>query len=226
MNLFDLEHTTIPVANAEDEFPVRRIYCIGRNYAAHSREMGHNPDREPPFYFMKPADAVVVGTATIDYPPRTADLHHEIELVVAIGKDGSDIAVDAALEHVFGYAVGIDLTRRDLQKEAKKLGRPWDTAKGFDQSAPISAIHKATDIGHPSSGRIWLAVNDEIRQQGDLNELIWGIAEAIAELSTLFEIKQGDILFTGTPSGVGAVIAGDRLTGGIEGIDEIQITIK
>ena len=145
---------------------------------------------------------------------------------MAIGKDGRNIVADKALEHVFGYAVGIDFTRRDLQKQAKKLGRPWDTAKGFDQSAPISAIHKAADIGHPACGRIWLAVNDEIRQQGDLNELIWGIAEAIAELSTLFEIRQGDILFTGTPSGVGAVSVGDRLTGGIEGIDEIEITIK
>lgn len=226
MNLFELEQATIPVAESDDEFPVRRIYCIGRNYAAHTREMGHDPDREPPFYFMKPADAVVTGQDAIDYPPRTADLHYEIELVVAIGKSGRDIAVDKALEHVFGYAVGIDFTRRDLQKQAKKLGRPWDTAKGFDQSAPISAIHKAADVGHPASGRIWLAVNDEIRQQGDLNELIWGIAEAIAELSTLFEIKQGDILFTGTPAGVGAVTAGDRITGGIEGIDEIEITIK
>ena len=226
MNLFELEQATIPVAESDDEFPVRRIYCIGRNYAAHSREMGHDPDREPPFYFMKPADAVVTGTHAIDYPPRTADLHYEIELVVAIGKDGRNIVADKALEHVFGYAVGIDFTRRDLQKQAKKLGRPWDTAKGFDQSAPISAIHKAADIGHPACGRIWLAVNDEIRQQGDLNELIWGIAEAIAELSTLFEIRQGDILFTGTPSGVGAVSVGDRLTGGIEGIDEIEITIK
>ena len=226
MNLFELHHPTIPIANAEDEFPVRRIYCIGRNYVAHVREMGHDPDREPPFYFMKPADAIVAGAASIEYPPRTADLHHEIEMVVAIGKNGRNIAVDAALEHVFGYAVGIDLTRRDLQKEAKKLGRPWDTAKGFDHSAPVSAIHKAADIGHPNSGRIWLAVNDQIRQQGDLNELIWGVAEAIAELSTLFEIKRGDILFTGTPAGVGAVIAGDRLTGGIEGIDEIAITIK
>lgn len=226
MNLFELEQPTIPIVKSESEFPVRRVYCIGRNYAAHVREMGHDPDREPPFYFIKPADAVVAGRATIDYPPRTADLHHEIEMVVAIGKDGHNIAVDDALAHVFGYAVGIDLTRRDLQKEAKKLGRPWDTAKGFDQSAPISAIHKVADIGHPSSGRIWLAVNGEIRQQGDLNELIWGIAEAIAELSTLFALKQGDILFTGTPAGVGAVVAGDRLTGGIEGIDEIEITIK
>jgi len=226
MNVFELKHPTIPVANADAEFPVRRIYCIGRNYAAHAREMGHDPDREPPFYFMKPADAVVTDATSVDYPSRTADLHHEIELVVAIDRDGKDIAVDAALEHVFGYAVGIDLTRRDLQKAAKKLGRPWDTAKGFDQSAPISAIHKAADIGHPTEGSIWLAVNDQMRQQGDLNELIWGIDEAIAELSTLFEIKQGDILFTGTPAGVGAVIVGDRLTGGIEGIDEIEITIK
>jgi fumarylpyruvate hydrolase len=226
MNLFDLDHTTIPIAGTDDEFPVRRVYCIGRNYAAHAREMGHDPDREAPFYFMKPADALVIGSDSIDYPPRTADLHHEIEMVVAIGKNGANISPDSALEHVFGYAVGIDLTRRDLQGEAKKLGRPWDTAKGFDQSAPISPIYTVADVGHPTSGRIWLALNDEIRQLGDLNELIWGVDEAIAELSTLYELKQGDLLFTGTPAGVGAVDRGDRLSGGIDGIDEIAITIK
>ena len=188
--------------------------------------MGHDPDREPPFYFMKPADAVVEGTAAVHYPPRTSDLHHEIELVVAIGRGGSNILKEHALEHVFGYAVGVDFTRRDLQNEAKKQGRPWDTAKGFDESAPVSAIHPATDIGHPSSGRIWLAVNGEDRQIGDLNELIWDVAESVAELSTLFRLEPGDLLFTGTPAGVGSVEVGDRVTGGIEGIDEIAITIK
>jgi len=226
MKLFDLDYTTVPIAGTDDEFPVRRVYCIGRNYGAHAREMGHDPDREAPFYFMKPADALVPLPETIDYPPRTADLHHEIEMVVAIGKSGASISPDSALEHVFGYAVGIDLTRRDLQAEAKSLGRPWDTAKGFDQSAPISAIYPVANIGHPASGRIWLALNDEIRQLGDLNELIWGVGEAIAELSTLFELKQGDLLFTGTPAGVGAVERGDRLSGGIDGIDEIEIIIR
>ena len=226
MNLFELKQPSVAVAGSEDRYPVRRVYCIGRNYGAHAREMGYDPDREPPFFFMKPADAVVHGTGSIPYPSRTADLHHEIELVVGIGRGGSNIPTNQALEHVYGYAVGIDFTRRDLQKEAKKLGRPWDTAKGFDQSAPVSALHPATDIGHPCAGRIWLAVNGEERQIGDLNELIWDVAESVAELSTLFRLEPGDLIFTGTPAGVGSVNVGDRLTGGIEGIDEIVITIK
>ena len=226
MNLFELKQPSVAVAGSDDRFPVRRVYCIGRNYGAHAREMGHDPDREPPFFFMKPADAVVDGAESIRYPPRTADFHHEIELVVAIGQGGSNIAVNQALGHVYGYAVGIDFTRRDLQKEAKKLGRPWATAKGFDQSAPVSAIHPASDIGHPGAGRIWLAVNGEERQIGDLNELIWDIAESVAELSTLFRLEPGDLIFTGTPAGVGSVNVGDRITGGIEGIDEIAVTIK
>jgi fumarylpyruvate hydrolase len=225
MHLFQLPQITVPIAGLDARFPVRRIYCIGRNYAEHAREMGHDPEREPPFFFTKPADAVVSNGASIPYPPRTADLHHEIELVVAINRGGERIAVDKALQHVFGYAVGIDLTRRDLQKEAKDRGRPWDTAKGFDQSAPISAIHSAADIGHPQNGRIWLKVNDDFRQQGDLNELIWSVPESIAELSTLFRIEPGDLIFTGTPAGVGPVTAGDRLTGGIDGIDDIAIQI-
>jgi len=225
MNLFELPQSSVPIAGRDDRYPVRRVYCVGRNYGAHAREMGHDPDREPPFFFMKPADAIVCETGMIRYPPRTTDLHHEIELVAAIGKGGLNIPINQSLGHVFGYAVGIDLTRRDLQKEAKTLGRPWDTAKGFDQSAPISAIHAASDIGHPSTGRIWLAVNDELRQQGDLNELIWDIAESVAELSTFFRLEPGDLLFTGTPAGVGPVTVGDRVTGAIEGIDEIAITI-
>ena len=224
--MFELAQPSIAVAGSEDRFPVRRIYCIGRNYGAHAREMGHDPDREPPFWFAKPADAIVPSGSVIDYPPRTENLHHEIELVVAIGKAGADVAVGDALEHVYGYAVGIDLTRRDLQKEAKSQGRPWVTAKGFDQSAPVSALHTVEDVGHPASGRIWLSVNGEIRQQGDLNELIWSVAEAIAELSTLFALSPGDLIFTGTPAGVGPVVAGDQITGGIDGIDEIKITIK
>jgi len=226
MNLFELQQPALAVAGSDDRFPVRRVYCVGRNYRAHVREMGHDPDREPPFYFMKPASAVVQSPATVHYPPRTSDFHHEIELVAAIGKSGANIPVSHALDHVFGYAVGIDFTRRDLQKEAKKLGRPWDTGKGFDESAPVSPVHPAADIGHPEAGRIWLAVNDEIRQQGDLNELIWDVAESVAELSTFFRLEPGDLVFTGTPAGVGPVDVGDRLTGGIEGIDEIAITVR
>ncbi|MDH3439814.1 MAG: fumarylacetoacetate hydrolase family protein [Gammaproteobacteria bacterium] len=226
VNVFELERPAVPVAGTDDRFPVRRIYCIGRNYEKHVAEMGYDVKRSKPFYFAKPADAIVMSGATVDYPPRTEDLHHEIELVVAIGKAGSAVTVEQALDHVFGYAVGIDLTRRDLQKAAKEKGRPWEIAKGFDQSAPISAIHRASEVGHPAEGRIWLAVNGQIRQDAGLNELIWDVAESIAELSTLFELAPGDLLFTGTPAGVGPLVPGDEVTGGIEGIDEIQITIR
>lgn len=226
MHLFQLPQASVSIAGTNARFPVRRIYCVGRNYAEHAREMGHDPDREAPFFFTKPADSVVENGAAIGYPPRTDNLHHEIELVVALDKGGENIPVGQALQHAFGYAVGIDLTRRDLQEQAKEKGRPWDTAKGFDHSAPISAIHGADDIGHPQKGRIWLDVNGENRQQGDLNELIWSVAESIAELSTLFRLEPGDLIFTGTPAGVGPVVAGDQLTGGIDGIDEITIKIK
>jgi len=226
MNLFDLPQPSVPVSGTDQQFPVRRIYCIGRNYEKHVAEMGYDVKRSKPFYFAKPADAIVLSGATVDYPPLTEDLHHEIELVVAIGKRGSNVSVDEALDYVFGYAVGIDLTRRDLQRAAKEKARPWETAKGFDQSAPISAIHRAEDIGHPSSGRIWLAVNGQIRQDAGLNELIWNVSESIAELSTLFELAPGDLLYTGTPAGVGPLNPGDEVTGGIEGIDEIRIKIS
>ncbi len=223
--LFEAVLPTVPVAGSTELFPVHRIYCVGQNYAAHAREMGSDPDRAPPFYFSKPADAIVQSGARIPFPSRTSDLHHEIELVVAIGKSGREIPANRASGHVFGYAVGIDLTRRDLQAQAKKAGRPWDTAKGFDCSAPISQIHRAADIGHPEKGRIWLAVNGTIRQDGNLDELIWSVPEALAELSTYFELRPGDLLFTGTPSGVGPVLRGDRITGGIDGIDEIAVEI-
>lgn len=226
MHLFDLPRPAVPVAGGAASFPVRRIYCIGRNYEKHVAEMGYDVRRSKPFYFCKPADAIVPSGGTVRYPPRTSDLHHEIELVVAIGKAGRDIPAEDALDHVLGYAVGIDLTRRDLQKESKEKGRPWETAKAFDQSAPISAIHRAGDIGHPSSARIWLAVNGELRQDADINELIWNVAESVAELSTLFELAPGDLLFTGTPAGVGPLEPGDQVTGGIEGIDEIAISIE
>ncbi len=225
LNVFELPKTSVPIAGSDEHFPVRRIYCVGQNYAAHAREMGGNPDREPPFYFMKPPDAVVPSGSTIAWPPRTANLHHEIELVVAIGEAGANIAVENATAHVFGYAVGIDLTRRDLQAAAKKAGRPWDTATGFDQSAPISCIQRSCTIGHPSSGRIWLKVNGELRQDSDLGQMIWSVPEAIAELSTYFTLQPGDLLFTGTPEGVGPLQPGDRIKGGIAGVDEIQVEL-
>ncbi len=226
MNLFEVPRPAVPLAGAEQEFPVHRIYCVGRNYAAHALEMGHDPERTAPVFFMKPADAIVHSGSTIPYPSRTGNFQHEIELVVAIGESGRDISAADALKYVYGYAVGIDLTRRDLQLAAKEIRGTWDTAKGFDNSAPISALHRAEDIGHPNSGRIWLSVNDIIRQKADLNELIWGVPEAIAELSTFFELAPGDLIFTGTPAGVGPLEAGDKITGGIERIDEIEINIS
>jgi len=225
MNLFEVPQPSVPVAGEDGTFPVHRIYCVGRNYVAHAREMGHDPQRTAPVFFMKPADAIVHSGATVRYPSRTENFQHEIELVVAIAKSGRDIAAADALEHVFGYAVGIDLTRRDLQIAAKENRVTWDTAKGFDRSAPISALHRVADIGHPDSGRIWLSVNDVIRQNADLNELIWSVREAIAELSTFFTLVPGDLIFTGTPAGVGPIEVGDKVTGGIDGIDEIAITI-
>jgi fumarylpyruvate hydrolase len=216
---------SIEISGSDAHFPVHRIYCVGRNYAAHAREMGHDPDREPPFFFAKPGDAIVSNRQTIPFPLRTNNLHHEIELVVALGKGGKNIAAANALEHVFGYAVGNDLTRRDLQAQARDKGRPWTTAKGFDRSAVISAIHTVPEVGHPRAGRIWLNVNDEPRQEGDLSDLIWSVAEVIAELSTLFELAPGDLIYTGTPAGVAALKPGDRLEGGIDGIDTLVTTI-
>lgn len=226
MELFQIPRPTVGIEGSADRYPVHRIYCVGRNYAAHAREMGNDPDREPPFYFMKPADAVVPGGGPVAYPPRTGELHHEVELVAALGKGGSNVAPAEALELVFGYAVGIDLTRRDLQAEAKKQGRPWDTGKSFEQAAPISAIRPAASTGHPAAGRIWLTVNDELRQQGDIADMIWSVAEAIAELSTYYVLAPGDLLYTGTPSGVGAAARGDRLRAGIDGVGELEITLR
>jgi fumarylpyruvate hydrolase len=218
--LVPLPRPIVPIAGG-GSFPVHRIYCVGRNYADHAREMGADPEREPPFFFSKPADAIVLNGADIAYPPRTANLHHEIELVVAIGAQAAGVARDAALGLVYGYAVGNDLTRRDLQAQAKGKGQPWDVAKGFDQSAAITAIHTVARIGHPASGRIWLDVNGARRQQGDLAEMIWSVPEIIAELSTLFTLRPGDLIFTGTPAGVGPLQRGDRVDGGIDGIDTL-----
>jgi fumarylpyruvate hydrolase len=212
------------IADSDQRFPVHRIYCVGRNYAEHVREMGGDTQREAPVFFTKPADAVVANDAAIPYPPRTANLHHEIELVVAIGRGGRDIHEDRALEHVFGYAVGNDLTRRDLQAASKKQGLPWDTSKGFDYSAPLSAIRPASR-GHLSRGRIWLTVNGQTRQESDLAEMIWTVPEVLAELSTLFELAPGDLVFTGTPAGVGPLKPGDRIEGGIDGLTVLRNTI-
>jgi fumarylpyruvate hydrolase len=212
---------SVPVAGSQERFPVHRIYCVGLNYADHVREMGGAAQREPPIFFMKPADAVVANGATIPYPPRTADFHHEIELVVAIGRGGRDIPEQRSLEHVFGYGAGNDLTRRDLQHAAKQRGQPWDAAKGFDRSAPVAALRPA-GLGHVSRGRIWLSVNGQLRQESDLTQMIWGVPQIIAELSALFELAPGDLVFTGTPSGVGPLKPGDRLEGGVEGLEVLR----
>jgi fumarylpyruvate hydrolase len=205
-------------------FPVRRIYCVGRNYAEHVREMGHDV-RDPPFFFAKPADAVVIDGAPIAYPPQTEDFHHEIELVVAIGKDGAGIGEHQALDHVFGYAAGLDMTRRDLQAIAKKGGRPWTMAKGFDQSAPMGMIAPASVIGHPTRGAITLSVNGAERQRGDLGEQIWSVPETIAFLSRLVTLRAGDLIMTGTPAGVSAVRRRDVLEGSIEGVGSVSTVI-
>ena len=205
-------------------FPVRRVYCVGRNYAEHAREMGHDT-REPPFFFDKPADALVIEGGSIAYPPQTADFQHEIELVVAIGQDGTAINEHVALDHVYGYAAGLDMTRRDLQAEAKKGGRPWTMAKGFDQSAPIGAIAPASRIGHPDRGAITLSVNGAERQRGDLADQIWSVPETIAFLSRLVTLRAGDLIMTGTPAGVGAVRRRDVLEGAIEGVGTVSTVI-
>ncbi len=219
------ERPSVEIEDREDRFPVHRIYCVGRNYEAHAREMGADPSREPPFFFEKPPDAIVANHATIPYPSRTKNFHHEIELVVAIGRGGRDIAAASALDHVFGYAAGNDLTRRDLQFEARDKGRPWDTGKAFDRSAAITRIRPVSVVGHISSGAIWLEVNGETRQKADVRELIWSVPELIAELSTLFELQPGDLIYTGTPAGVGPVKPGDVMRGSIEGLDVLVTKI-
>lgn len=216
----------LPVQHADAvrrAFPVRRIYCVGRNYADHALEMGHDPDREPPFFFTKPADSVVDDGATLAFPPMTENLHHEVELVVAIGRGGSDIEPDRALACVYGYAVGLDMTRRDLQLAAKAAGRPWDLGKGFDHSAPCSAIRPAAEIGHPERGSISLSVNGEGRQSADLATMIWRVPEIIASLSRFVRLAPGDLIMTGTPAGVGPVTPGDELIGAVEGVGTVRV---
>ncbi|MCP4326837.1 MAG: fumarylacetoacetate hydrolase family protein [Alphaproteobacteria bacterium] len=215
----------VPVAGSADLFPVRRIYCVGRNYAAHAREMGFDPDREPPFFFMKPGDAIVQNGAAIPYPPATSNYHFEFELVAAIGTGGADIAADRALDHVLGYAPGLDMTRRDVQIAAREIGRPWDMGKGFDNSAPCGTVHRVADVGHFESGLIRLTVNGETRQESDIANLIWSVSETIAYLSGLVTLAPGDLIYTGTPEGVGPVVAGDRLDGHIDGLDDLTVTI-
>ena len=214
----------VPVAGG-GLFPVRRIFCVGRNYAEHVREMGGNPEREAPFFFTKPADAVVTGGADMPYPPATENLHHEMELVVAIGAGGADIAVPNALKHVFGYAAGLDMTRRDLQNEAKATRRPWDMSKGFDHSAPIGEILPAARLADPTTGKIELKVNGAVRQTSDLSQMIWSVAETVAYLSTLVHLAPGDLIFTGTPEGVAAVTRGDVLEGSVAGVGTVGVRI-
>jgi len=213
---------TVEVAGSALVFRVRRILCVARNYAAHAREMGMGSGRAPPFFFTKPADAVIASGRAVPYPSRTRNLHHEIELVVALGTGGREVGIDAALVLVFGYAVGNDLTRRDVQASAKEQGHPWDAAKGFDHAAPISPIVPVARAGHPAAGRIWLEVNGKLRQQGDLADMIWSVPEIIAELSTWFELAPGDLIFTGTPAGVGPLVPGDHVQGGVDGVGVLE----
>jgi fumarylpyruvate hydrolase len=214
----------LPVSGSDAVFPVRRVYCVGQNYASHVAEMGGD-GRQPPFFFCKPPDALVAGGGRIAYPPRTANLQHEVELVAALKAGGADIPVEAALDRVFGYAVGIDFTRRDLQAQAKEKGRPWEMGKGFDQSGPIGALVPAARCGHLARGRIWLTVNGTIRQDGDIGQMIWNVAEIIANLSSYVTLAAGDLIFTGTPAGVSTVTRGDALECGIDGVGALAIEL-
>lgn len=228
MNPYVFEPTPQPslaVAGSEQRVPVRRIYCVARNYAAHAREMGAEPARDAPFFFGKPADTVVGDGAAVAYPPATRELHHEVELVVVLGRSARDVAVADAPRCIYGYAVGLDLTRRDLQRAAKAAGRPWEAAKAFDCSAPVGVVHPAAEIGHPERGAILLEVNGTVRQQGDLRDQIWGVPELLAQLSTLVELRPGDLVFTGTPAGVGPLAVGDWLRAEIEGVGTLSVQI-
>jgi fumarylpyruvate hydrolase len=219
----------VPVVGTSDQFAVRRVYCVGRNYAAHAREMGFDPDREPPFFFCKPADAIVPvaygETLELDYPAQTQNYHYEAELVAVIGKGGSDIPLEQALEHVWGYAVGLDMTRRDLQMKMREMGRPWEIGKAFDRSAPLGPIHPASAVGHFENGGVWLTVNGATRQKSDVSHLIWSVAETVADLSRFFRLEAGDVIYTGTPEGVGAVSRGDLMTVGVERLGELSVRV-
>ncbi len=215
----------LQVAGTDSVFPVRRVYCVGRNYVEHILEMKEGDERDPPFFFQKPSDSIIGNGAQLSYPPCTDDFQHEIELVVAIRDGGANIPVDQALEHVFGYAVGIDMTRRDRQREARERMLPWESGKSFDESAPCGPLHPVERIGHIRAGAISLSVNGEMRQKGDLSQMIWNVPEIIANLSTQYALKAGDLIFTGTPAGVGPVLPGDRMEGVIDGLDVIHFTI-
>ncbi|MGL5967869.1 MAG: fumarylacetoacetate hydrolase family protein [Kluyvera sp.] len=219
----------IPVVGSDELFPVRRVYCVGRNYAAHAREMGFDPDREPPFFFCKPADAVVPvaagETLNLAYPAQTDNYHYEIELVVAIGKKGSDIPLEQAGEYIWGYATGLDMTRRDRQMEMRQMGRPWEIGKAFDLSAPIAPLHKVADAPSLEKAPIWLQVDGKDRQRSDIEHLIWDVKETISYLSGFFELQPGDLIFTGTPEGVGAVVKGETITGNVDGLTPIAVKI-
>ena len=218
----------IPVVGQSQQFPVRRVYCVGRNYAEHAKEMGFT-GREEPFFFSKPADALLVipdGTqGQMHYPSKTANLHYEMELVVALSGGGRDLTLEQAEQCIFGYALGLDMTRRDLQGEAKKQGRPWEVGKAFDEGGPIGPIHPVSETGLLNAGRITLAVNGQIKQDSNLDQLIWSVPESIAYLSTLFELKAGDLIFSGTPEGVGAVVVGDELVGSFDGLGQLQVKL-
>jgi 2-keto-4-pentenoate hydratase/2-oxohepta-3-ene-1,7-dioic acid hydratase in catechol pathway len=227
--LFNLVQTTIPIIGSRDLFPVRRIYCIGRNYAAHAREMGSDPNRELPFFFQKPTDAVQFvapgETADHSYPPLTKNYHYEIELVAALSKGGKNIPVAQALDHVFGYTIGLDMTRRDLQRAMGDQKKPWEIGKSFDKSAPLGPLHPATQVGHFTKGAIWLKVNGQIKQSSDLAQMIWSVAEQISKLSEAFELMPGDIIYSGTPENVGPVVPGDVMEGHIEGLPNLSVKV-
>lgn len=220
---------SLPVVNTSDRFPVRRVYCVGRNYAAHAREMGFDPDRDPPFYFCKPADALLPVAhgepLELPYPVSTKNFHFEAELVIALGTGGADIPVDRALDHVWGYAVGLDMTRRDLQIKMREMGRPWEIGKAFDASAPIGPLHPSASVGHFTEARIWLTVDGQERQNSDLKHLIWSVAETISDLSRYFRLEPGDLIYTGTPEGVGPVVVGERMDVGIDRLGSIAVTV-
>jgi fumarylpyruvate hydrolase len=218
-----LQIPTIAITGSDARFPVRRIFCVGQNYAEHAREMGSDPDRPAPFFFSKPADAVVETGTRLPFPSKTAELHHEVELVIALGAGGADVKPVDAPAMIFGHAVGIDLTRRDLQSQAKKAGRPWDMSKGFDGSAPVGPLMRGLP---PFQGTISLTVDDRVRQSGDLRDMIWGVAEIIAQLSSYVAVAAGDLIFTGTPAGVGAIQRGERVRGSIAGVESIEVTFE
>ncbi len=217
--------TSLPIRGTDERFPVRRVYCVGRNYAAHTIEMGGDPDREEPFFFQKNPDNLLTGGADFPYPDKSSDVHHEIEMIVALHTGGTDIALDSALDCVWGYGVALDMTRRDLQGQCKKAGRPWEIGKAFDHSAPASDLIAVGECGHPSTGAIWLKVNGDIRQEGDLSHMIWKVPEMISYLSGLFELAPGDIILSGTPSGVGPVERGDVLEGHIDGVGDLKTKV-